>query len=208
MTTTLARRERAALCDLAAELGAGASTLCDGWDARHLLAHLVVRERRPWASVGIIAPPLAGLHDREIEKVAKQSFTALVERVRDPGLTPLTIGPVDRAVNTIEFFVHHEDLRRAQPTWEPRPLPPQDEKLLWGLVQRGGRMLVRKAGVPVTVRAPGGRNAVLRDGEDRVTVSGPVSELVMFLYGRKQVRVELDGTVDSVAKLEAAPLGI
>lgn len=28
-------------------------------------------------------------------------------------------GPIDRAANTLEYFVHHEDVRRAIDGWEP-----------------------------------------------------------------------------------------
>ena len=40
MSTSLARRERDALCDLALLLGPDAPTLCEGWDARDLVTHL------------------------------------------------------------------------------------------------------------------------------------------------------------------------
>jgi uncharacterized protein (TIGR03083 family) len=43
---TLARAERAALCDLFDEVGPDAPTLCAGWTTRDLAAHLVIRERR------------------------------------------------------------------------------------------------------------------------------------------------------------------
>ena len=41
--TSLARRERLALADLAEQLGPDAPTLCGDWSTRDLLAHLVVR---------------------------------------------------------------------------------------------------------------------------------------------------------------------
>ena len=46
-TTRHARAERASLCDLLAEVGPDAPTLCEGWTTALLAAHLVVRERRP-----------------------------------------------------------------------------------------------------------------------------------------------------------------
>ena len=48
----LARRERAALCDLALVLGEDAPTLCGAWTAKDLVAHLLVRERSPLAVSG------------------------------------------------------------------------------------------------------------------------------------------------------------
>ncbi len=57
--TRLARSERAALCDLALQVGADRPTLCEGWTVKDLVVHLLVREGSP-AAVGIVVPPLAG----------------------------------------------------------------------------------------------------------------------------------------------------
>jgi hypothetical protein len=54
MSASLARRERADLCDLALVLGEDAPTLCGGWDAKDLVTHLLVRERRPIGASGIM----------------------------------------------------------------------------------------------------------------------------------------------------------
>ena len=56
--------------------------------------------------------------------MAEQDFTALVERVRNgpPRWSPMALPPLDRALNTLEYFVHHEDIRRAAPGWVPREL--------------------------------------------------------------------------------------
>src|SRR5215467_11727435 len=54
-----ARDERAALCALFDETGPQAPTLCAGWRTADLAAHLVLRERRPDAAVGILGGPLA-----------------------------------------------------------------------------------------------------------------------------------------------------
>ena len=43
----LAKSERAALADLFVTLGPDQPTLCEGWDTKDLLVHLLVRERRP-----------------------------------------------------------------------------------------------------------------------------------------------------------------
>jgi uncharacterized protein (TIGR03085 family) len=207
---SLARRERHALCDLALELGPDAPTLCGGWTAKELVAHLLVRETRPIGALGITVPPLSGLHDRHIAKLARGDFSALVERLRDPGFTPYALKPVERLLNTLEYFVHHEDLRRAQPGWEPRVLPADDQQRLWNAVKGSGKLSVRKAGVPVRIvrsDAPD-QSATLRRGDDPVTVTGPPSELVLFFFGRDQTRgLELDGPPEAVATLHAADLG-
>lgn len=58
---TLARSERSALADLLEQVGPAQPTLCAGWDTEDLLAHLLVRERRPDAAAGMLIIPLAGI---------------------------------------------------------------------------------------------------------------------------------------------------
>jgi uncharacterized protein (TIGR03085 family) len=112
-------------------------------------------------------------------------------------------------VNTLEFFVHHEDIRRAQPGWEPRHLARAEESALWTAIKIGGRGLVRPAGVPVTIRrADGGATAVLRGGPDPVVVTGLPSEIVLFLFGRQTRGLSLTGPDEAIASLNAADLGL
>ena len=61
---SLAQQERATICDLFAELGPEAPTLCEGWTTADLAAHLVVREHRPDSGPGIVWPRLAGYTDK------------------------------------------------------------------------------------------------------------------------------------------------
>ena len=57
--TSPVRRERYALCDTFEAVGPDAPTLCTPWRTRDLAAHLVIREGRPDAAVGLLVPPLA-----------------------------------------------------------------------------------------------------------------------------------------------------
>lgn len=209
-TPSLARRERLALCDTALALGGDAPTLCDGWDAKQLVEHLLVRERSPLGAVGIVVPALAGLTEHAMARAGRNDFGVLVERLRRPGLTPFAIPAVDRLLNTLEYLVHHEDLRRAQPGWAPRELAPADRTRIWRALTVAGRGLVRPAGVPVVVRRTDtGARATLRRGDDPVVVSGPPAELALFLFGRDRVRgVELDGPPERVAALRGSDRGI
>ena len=110
----LARRERAALCDLALVLGEDAPTLCGDWTAKDLVTHLLVRERSPLAGVGLVVPPLSGLAEREMARLARQDFAVLVERLRGHGLTPMALPPVDK-------LVQHRRVLRAPRGPAPRP---------------------------------------------------------------------------------------
>lgn len=208
MSTSLARRERFLLSHAALEVGPDAPTLCEGWTVRDLICHLIVRERMPWTAPGLVIPPLSGLVDRARTSLARRPFPFLVERLVNTRRTPFAIDAVDRVANTVELFVHHEDIRRAQPAWTPRDLDPAHEQELWRNVAGIGRLLVRPAGVPVVI-TDGSRTATLRRGADPVTVAGPVSELVMFLVGRRQLGpLSFDGPPEAVARLRGTSLGI
>ena len=210
MSTSLARRERLGLCDTALAVGEDAPTLCEGWSAKDLVTHLLVRENRPLGAVGIAVPALAGLAERDMARYARQDFGVLVEKLRHPRLTPYALPPVDRLLNTLEYLVHHEDLRRAEPGWEPRELDQRDQSSLWSAIRIAGRGLVRPAGVPVVIRrSDTGATAVLRKGDDPVVVTGLPSEIVLLLFGRGQVSgLEFEGPAQRIARLRWSDLGI
>lgn len=209
--THLARTERSALCDLALELGADAPTLSGAWTVRDLVAHLLVREGSP-AAVGVVVPPLAKLTEAARRRLACEDLPVLVGRLRNgpPVWSPFRPAFLDRVLNTLEYYVHHEDIRRAQHVWEPRVLERRAEKVLWQSVRVTGRALVRSAPVGVVVeRTDTGERAVLRNKPGAVTVRGLPSEVVLFVYGRQaQARVDLDGVDSDVALLTGADLGI
>ena len=206
----LARRERRELCDLALVLGEDAPTLSGEWTAKDLVTHLLVREHSLLGAPGLLIKPLSRLTDLEMARIGRKDFTVLVERLREPGLTPYAVPPVERAVNTLEYFVHHEDLRRAQPGWTPRDLDPADESALWSAIRVFGRGLVRPAGVPVRIRrVDTGDEANLRRGADPAVLCGLPSEIVMFLYGRDQHRgLEFLGPDHHLDRLRSAGLGL
>jgi uncharacterized protein (TIGR03085 family) len=208
--TSAAAEERSALCDLFLSVGPDAATLCGDWTTRDLAAHLVVRERRPDGAAGIVVAPLAGYGEKVRRAEAGRPWTELVARVRHgpPVWNPSRLEPVDRVVNSIEFFVHHEDVRRAQPGSSPRQLGPDLEEAIAAAVARGGRLLTRKVRVGLTLEPDGRERIRLRAGRPEVTIRGPLGECVLYVYGRKSVaRVELDGPADAVAAVEAAPFG-
>ncbi len=209
-TPPLARRERHALCDTALCLGEDAPTLCGNWTAKDLVTHLLVREGNPIGSAGLMIGPLSGLTDRAMARLARRDFALLVEKLRDPGLTAYRLKPVEVLANTLEYFVHHEDLRRAQPGWTPRELPTDDEDTLWKAIRRGGRFLTRSVDVPLRLsRTDGSGSATLHRGADPVTIFGRPSELVLFVFGRTQVSdLTFEGSEDSIAALRAANLGV
>ncbi|WP_344044782.1 TIGR03085 family metal-binding protein [Nocardioides panacihumi] len=202
---SLAARERAELCDLALSLGGAEPTLCGGWSVKDLVVHLLVRERRPWSQLVQVVPPLASASARASSELGERDLDSLVTQLR---AVPLPLAVVDPALNGMEMFVHHEDVRRAQPTWTARTLSEGDERHLWLAVSTVGRLQARRAGVPLVVVA-GQRRAVLRRGDAPVTVTGPVSEILLFLCGRSATTgLSFDGSAERIAQLQATQLSV
>jgi len=206
---TLARAERAALSDTLGTTDPARPTLCEGWTARDLLAHLLVRERQPWAAAGIVVPALAGITEHAMHGYADTPWPQMVEQLRSgpPAWSPSRFGPVDEAMNGAELFIHHEDVRRGVPGWAPREPDETRDAALWALVRRMGRIMYRHSPVGLAVRRPGGEEAVIRTGRGLVTVEGEPGEILLHAAGRRAANVELHGPADDVAALEAAPRG-
>ena len=127
--------------------------------------------------------PCPASRTRRWPRLRKQPFEKLVERLRTSRLTFFSLPPVDAVVNTLEFFVHHEDIRRAQPGWRRRHLSDESLDTLWQGLKAQGAALVRPAGVPVVVRRTdtGETATAERSGGDPVELSGPVTEIVFYL---------------------------
>ncbi|HET7899976.1 MAG TPA: TIGR03085 family metal-binding protein [Candidatus Nanopelagicales bacterium] len=211
MTAPLCRTERADLCDLMLELGPDAPTLSGSWTTRDLAAHLVVRENRPDAAMGLMLPPLRGWLDRVTGSTSRRPFEELVSHVRSgpPLWSPVRFEALDVETNTIEFFVHHEDVRRAQETWEPRVLPDSAVDALAQRMPKVGRLLLRRCPVGVVVSPTDGPAAGsatrLRQGERYVTLVGPTAEIVLAKYGRITRGLEIRGDDADVRAFLAFP---
>ena len=206
-----ARRERSALCDLFTAVGPDAPTLCGEWTTRDLAAHLVVRERRPDAAVGILFSAAAGYLDKVQSGVAAMDWSKLIDTVRSgpPAWSPTKLSAVDKLANTIEFFVHHEDVRRAGPTWEPRTLDDDLTAVLQSMIAKMSKRMVKSSTVGIVLEPTGGEPIVAKAAEPSVTVRGDVGELVLFIFGRQaHSRVDVLGDDTSVATVTNASFGI
>ena len=206
------RDERLALAALLEETGPGAPTLCAGWQTGDLAAHLVVRERRLDAAAGVLGGPLAG-HTARVQRrlSARMTYAQLVQAFRNgpPRLSPLALPGMDERANTVEYFVHYEDVRRARPGWEPRDVDPGLSEELWRHLKIA-RFLLRKAPVGVELaRDSGGEDAghyrvTVKNATPVVTVIGSPAELTMWATGRTgAANVRFDGTDAAVSKLTA-----
>src|ERR1700685_2086295 len=185
---TLAQQERQTLCDLLVERGSDAPTLCEGWLTADLAAHLVVRERRPDSGPGLVWPPLADYTDKVRRSVRdRTAWEKLVENVRHG--PPLLLRPFDGPMNTVEFFIHVEDVRRAQDGWEPRSLSGEMADALWARTGPGG--MAKKAPATIVLMSEGREPKVAGTGP-RIEIHGDPGEHTLFGSGRQAAaRVEL-----------------
>ncbi|MGE0214701.1 TIGR03085 family metal-binding protein [Mycolicibacterium sp.] len=206
---TVAQQERAALVATFREITPDAPTLCEGWDARDMAAHLVIRERRLDAAPGILIPALADYTERVQRQVsASTDWDTLVDQVASgpPLYSPLKL--LDSVANVAEMFIHHEDIRRAQPGWEPRPLDDRTTAALGRPVAMMTRMTLRNAPAKVILRTPQGKTLATAGHGEPVTVTGDPGELLMFAAGRNEFRVTFDGSADLVDRVRTSRGGL
>ncbi|WP_203566375.1 TIGR03085 family metal-binding protein [Aestuariimicrobium ganziense] len=203
----LAHDERATLADLFTTLGPDAPTLCEGWTTADLAAHLYVRENDPIAAGGIMIAPLAAHTERKMEQARRsRSWDDLVALIRrgPTGFSLFRVPGVDEAANAVEFFIHAEDIRRAQPGGaSPRDLGAEVEDFFWRRLRLIGRAMFRSvdAGVVLERSDVEAEPLRLRPGSSTVTCIGRPSELLLLASGRADhAVVEVVGEPDVVAR--------
>lgn len=207
-------QERIALCDLLGELGAQAPTLLAGWTTRDLAAHLVLRERDPVAGLCLVLPgPFERFAERRRVRLAgRAEFGWLVARLRSgppPGF--FRMGWIRSFPSLNEFFVHHEDVRRANGLGPRDTLTPAFDEALWRNVRRGGRYLsrrLREVGLEI-VWAGTGERVMIRNVEPTVRLGGAPGEVLLYLFGRQAAaQVELHGPAHAVAIVRDTRFGM
>ena len=217
---TFAKSERAELCDLFDLVGPDAPTLCDGWRAHDLAVHLWIRETDPVGVSGMLARPLSGLLERRMADTKQRwEFPQLVDKIRNgpARFSVFSFPGVDEPANTTEFFVHHEDVRRAgEHPQAARALGDEVEEWMWRRLKLLGRAFFRRAQVGVVLERLGSTDAAgepdtIRavSGASIVTLVGQPSELMFFAHGRTSTaEVKLVGEPEAIDLLQATDLGV
>jgi uncharacterized protein (TIGR03085 family) len=204
--------ERQQLCDLFVELGPDAPTLLEPWSTHDLAAHLVLREHDYLAAPGLILPgPWHRLAERHTAKLAERDFASLVGEIRSgPPVGFFRIGWVRRFPNLNEFFVHHEDTRRANGRG-PRITAPELDAALWRNVARASWFLARRLrGVGLELEwAETNKRVRARRGEQTARLVGSPGELLLYLFGRRSVaQVEVAGEPGAITAVRETPFGM
>ncbi|PAY24989.1 TIGR03085 family protein [Dietzia natronolimnaea] len=212
---TLAQRERSALVETMRAAGPEAPTLCDGWTTRDLAAHLVVREARPDVAAGIVLPVLASRMEDLRLRETETPWDELLEKIAAgaPWYSPLRYA--DRVANAAEYLVHHEDVRRADGQWTAREFGIEDLDRIWALGTTVAKTFLRRVTARVDLRTPPGMSlskpGAVSTGAalaPLVSVTAAPVELLLWAFGRGAVDVDISGSQQGIAALEAVPRGI
>lgn len=184
--------------------GPQAPTLCEGWQTQHLAAHIHLRESSP-LSVGLVVSPLsralqaktmelgeASQSVKEYQRLVKSIASANTESPDQgkPSKNPLRrIGSgagrrLATLGNLLEFFVHTEDVRRAQRRWAPRKLSTEYADALFTELRHQAKIHYRKFPTGVALVRSNGERIIAKKGNEYTFISGPAGELVLHAFGR------------------------
>jgi uncharacterized protein (TIGR03085 family) len=197
MTEPIDVRERSGICDLFVELGPDAPTLCEGWTTADLAAHLVLREHfHRWPDAKLAAEKAKG-------------YPVLVARLRAGAPAfPWRIPRLRNVLLGLEYFIHHEDVRRANGR-QPRPEMADLEAVSWRMTGYSAKRIAKRISpYGLELARPDGAKKRFGSGQ-MATLTGPASELILYMGGRRATaHVTLSGDPDAVATLERTTLRV
>jgi len=201
--------EREQLCDLLDELGPAGLTVLHPWTTRDLAAHLLLRENDPLAAPGLVVPGAwARLAERRRRDLTSSPYADLIENLRrGPPWGMFRLPPVRRVANLNEFFVHHEDVRRAN-GGNPRTLPSGEDRSLFRNVASARRLMaMRTRDFRLDIEWAGTDTAIRSHGDaPRVRLRGLPGDLLLYLFGRESVaHVDVAGSSDAIERFQHRP---
>ena len=204
--------EREGLCELMNELGPEAPTLLEPWTTRDLAAHLVIREHDYSAAPGLVVPGAWGrFAERRRKALAGRDYATLLMTIRSgPPRGFFRSGWVRRVPNLNEFFVHHEDVRRANGL-VPRTNADALDEALWRNVRLAAWFLARRLrGIGLELQWVGTARVLrIRRGRPSARLTGLPGELLLYLFGRQSAaKVEVNGPGEAVEAVERVRFGM
>ena len=155
-------------------------------------------------------PLLAG-HTAAVQRsAARRPYADLVADVRGgpPRWSAFAVPAVDKLLNTTEYFVHHEDVRRAQPGGSRASCPTRC-RTGCGRPSRAGRGSRSAADFGVVLARPDGETVIASSGDPVAVLTGEPPELLLYLFGRRDhARVELTGPQATLRCLAGTALDV
>ncbi|WP_166432909.1 TIGR03085 family metal-binding protein [Nesterenkonia salmonea] len=198
--SSTASEQRKALASALRAVAPDAPTLCEGWAAEDLAVHIVIRDSRPDLLVGQGLPVVGAKARNAIASLKAEGYEYLVDRVSigPPSYFPQTIEPVNDAMNSAEFYIHTEDVLRAQHDFDPHQRRDVSEELRKRLWKQSSMsffpMAARKQNRRISFFSPG-YGATTRGPATAplVMVHGAPEELTLWAAGRAD-KAEVDIT--------------
>jgi len=194
---------RAALVAALYAAGPNEPTLVEHWQTQHLAAAVYLRENPHHVTSRGSADSQATLNS-VIEQLGNESssrkaFYNLVRRIADgpeeppaparkSWLSRLRSAVTPRRQETesllLHFFVHTEDIRRAQTRWAPRKLTDDYADALFEQLREHARKYYANAKTGYVLIRTNGERIVAKRGTAQTFVTGPAGELVLHALGR------------------------
>lgn len=197
--TSTAFEQRRALATALRSVSADAPTLCEGWAAEDLALHIVIRDSRPDLMIGPGLPVVGDRASKALQNLRSTGYESLVERAQagPPSYFPQNFPPLNDLMNTAEFYIHTEDVLRAQPDFDPKHPRSISEKLRRRLWKQGAMifpMAARSAKQHITFVSPGyGSTTAGPSSAPERTITGAPEELLLWAFGRKEkAQVSID----------------
>ena len=168
---------------------ADAPTLCEGWTTADLAAHLVIRERDACGDRAR-SRGMFGRYRTSCGSAKKaKGFAATVALVRSgPPRFPWRVKRLRALLNLNEYFIHHEDVRLGQRDDPGRTDRADLDDAIWAVIAKTAALTGRRMkpfGLDDGARA--GESITIRAGENRAVLTGPPSEIAVYLAGRRAV---------------------
>lgn len=174
--------QQAMCCDVLEQVDADAPTLCAGWTAFDVAAHLDALCRDPLVLVGAAVPAMAR---RRAERLRRRlGYAPLVRhlRVGSPRIAAFHVDPWQGWLHHLgEWFVHTEDVRRANGL----PVAPPDSELdeaLWCRVRAAARVLHKRDRDGLVLALPDGCREQVVPGPRPLVITGNARELMVHVY--------------------------
>lgn len=194
---------RAALVAALYAAGPNEPTLVEQWQTQHLAAAVYLRENPHRVTERELGNGTAArntaIQQLGEESASRKAFYNLVRKIaggpeeppaagRQSFLSRLRRSVTPRRQETqsmlLHFFVHTEDIRRAQARWAPRKLTDEYADALFEQLREHARKYYANAKTGYVLIRTNGERIVAKRGTAQTFVTGPAGELVLHALGR------------------------
>lgn len=184
--------------------GPNEPTLVEQWQTQHLAASVYLRENPHQVTARALSTSTlamnAAIDQLAEESASRKAFYTLVRKIGNGPETAPASGQrptlFKRVRNSmlqrrqepesllLEFFVHTEDIRRAQSRWAPRKLSDTYATALFEQLREQARKYYENAKTGYLLVRTNGERIVAKRGTTLTYVTGPAGELVLHALGR------------------------